>query len=96
MRGDPPYGRLSAANGGFVLPVTFHNCTESEPVHSGGPSRGNKSNQKMVIATSLIADGERFHDLMNGTQVLAFIEDRFRALGATHFLAAGVPLPKKD
>jgi LuxR family quorum sensing-dependent transcriptional regulator len=47
----------------------------------------------MVIATSLIADGERFHDLMNGTQVLAFIEDRFRALGATHFLATGVPLP---
>jgi LuxR family transcriptional regulator, quorum-sensing system regulator BjaR1 len=47
----------------------------------------------MVIATSLIADGERFHDLTNGTQVLAFIEDRFRALGATSFLATGLPLP---
>jgi LuxR family quorum sensing-dependent transcriptional regulator len=47
----------------------------------------------MVIATSLIAEGERFRDLTNGTQVLGFIEDRFRALGATHFLATGLPLP---
>jgi LuxR family quorum sensing-dependent transcriptional regulator len=47
----------------------------------------------MVIATSLIADCERFHDLTNGIQVLAFIEDRFKGLGATHFLATGLPLP---
>jgi LuxR family quorum sensing-dependent transcriptional regulator len=76
-----------------VSPVTFHNCTESEAVHSGGRAGGYKSNQKMVIATSLIAEGERFRDLTNGTQVLGFIEDRFRALGATHFLATGLPLP---
>ena len=47
----------------------------------------------MVIATSLIADCERFRELTNGIQILAFIEDRFRALGATHFLATGLPLP---
>src|SRR5436305_120930 len=47
----------------------------------------------MVIATSFIVDCERFHDLTNGIQVLAFIEDRFRGLGATHFLATGLPLP---
>jgi len=47
----------------------------------------------MVIGTSLIADGERFHDLTNGTQVLAYVEDRLRAFGATHFLATGLPLP---
>jgi LuxR family quorum sensing-dependent transcriptional regulator len=76
-----------------VLPVTSHNCIEAEAVGSGEPGRGDKSNQKMVIATSLIAEGERYRDLTNGTQVLAFLEDRFRALGATHFLATGVPLP---
>ena len=47
----------------------------------------------MVIATSLIAECERFHDLNDGTQVLGFVEDRFRALGTTHFLATGLPLP---
>ena len=47
----------------------------------------------MVIATSLIADCERFRELTNGIQILAFIEDRFRGLGATHFLATGLPLP---
>ena len=47
----------------------------------------------MVIETSLIAEGERYRDLTNGTQVLAFLEDRFRALGATYFLATGLPLP---
>ncbi len=47
----------------------------------------------MVITTSLIAEGEHFRDFMNGAQVLAFLEERFRALGATHFLATGLPLP---
>lgn len=50
----------------------------------------------VIVATSLIADCERFNDLTNGIQVLAFIEDRFRELGATHFLATGLPLPGRS
>jgi LuxR family quorum sensing-dependent transcriptional regulator len=47
----------------------------------------------MLIANSLVADSERFRDMSDGARILAYIEDRFRALGATHFLATGLPLP---
>lgn len=47
----------------------------------------------MLIAHSLVADSERFRDMSDGARVLAYIEDRFRQFGATHFLATGLPLP---
>jgi LuxR family quorum sensing-dependent transcriptional regulator len=47
----------------------------------------------MALATNLLADSESFREMTDGEQVFDFVEDRFRSLGATHFLATGLPLP---
>ena len=47
----------------------------------------------MQVANSLVADAERLRDMMTGAQVLDYLEDRLRSLGATRFLATGIPLP---
>jgi LuxR family quorum sensing-dependent transcriptional regulator len=47
----------------------------------------------MASGAELIALSESFRDMTNGEQVLDGLEDEFRALGATHFIATGVPLP---
>lgn len=47
----------------------------------------------MESGAGLIALSESFRDMTNGVQVLDSLEDGFRALGATHFLATGLPLP---
>ena len=59
---------------------------------SGGAS-GEKSNHKMVSAEGLSADAERFRDMRTSEQVLDYLEEHFRSVGATQFLAAGVPMP---
>jgi LuxR family transcriptional regulator, quorum-sensing system regulator BjaR1 len=50
----------------------------------------------MPIANSLIADSESFRGMADGTQILSFVEDRFRSFGATHFLATGLPMPGRS
>jgi LuxR family transcriptional regulator, quorum-sensing system regulator BjaR1 len=47
----------------------------------------------MLVANSSVADADDFRDMMTGAQVLDFLEDRFRQLGATSFIATGIPLP---
>lgn len=47
----------------------------------------------MPNANSLIADSESVRAMADGTQVLSFLEERFRSFGATHFLVTGLPLP---
>jgi LuxR family quorum sensing-dependent transcriptional regulator len=47
----------------------------------------------MQVANSLVADVDRLRDMMTGAQVLDYLEDRLRSLGATRFLATGLPLP---
>lgn len=59
---------------------------------SGG-AWGEKSNHEMVGPEELGADAERFREMRTSEQVLDFLEDRFRSIGATAFLASGVPLP---
>ncbi len=52
-----------------------------------------KSNHKMVSAEGLSADAERFRDMRASEQVLDYLMERFRSVGATLFLASGVPMP---
>jgi LuxR family quorum sensing-dependent transcriptional regulator len=59
---------------------------------SGG-AWGEKSNHGMVSVDELGADAERFRDMRTSEQVLDFLEDRFRSVGATAFLVTGIPLP---
>jgi LuxR family quorum sensing-dependent transcriptional regulator len=59
---------------------------------SGG-AWGEKSIQEMVSAGELSADADRFREMRTGEQILDYLEDRFRAAGATAFLASGIPLP---
>lgn len=59
---------------------------------SGG-AWGEKSNHGMVSVEELGADAERFRDMRTSEQVLDFLEDRFRSVGATAFLVTGIPLP---
>ena len=47
----------------------------------------------MPSANGLIADSESVRAMADGTEVLTFLEERFRAFGATHFLVTGMPLP---
>lgn len=47
----------------------------------------------MTIAASMIALSESFRDMTNGAQVIDALEKLFQSFGATHFLAAGIPLP---
>lgn len=47
----------------------------------------------MLMTTSVTADGDRLRAAGTGTQVLDALEDMFRSIGATHFLATGIPLP---
>lgn len=47
----------------------------------------------MRTGTGMIASSEAFREMTEGSQVLNSFEDQFRSLGATHFLATGVPLP---
>jgi DNA-binding CsgD family transcriptional regulator len=47
----------------------------------------------MMVVTGMIALGESFRDMTGGVQVLDALENQFRQLGATHFLATGLPLP---
>jgi LuxR family quorum sensing-dependent transcriptional regulator len=47
----------------------------------------------MQVANNLVADVDRLRDMMTGAQVLDYLEDRLRSLGATRFLATGIPLP---
>ena len=47
----------------------------------------------MQVANSLVADVDHLRDMMTGAQVLDYLEDRLRSLGATRFLATGIPLP---
>lgn len=42
---------------------------------------------------ALIAASESFREMTSGVQVLDALENEFRALGATHFIATGFPLP---
>jgi DNA-binding CsgD family transcriptional regulator len=41
----------------------------------------------------LIAMSESFRDMKSGVEVLESLENDFRAFGATHFIATGLPLP---
>jgi DNA-binding CsgD family transcriptional regulator len=41
----------------------------------------------------MIALGESFRDMTGGVEILDALENQFRQLGATHFLATGLPLP---
>jgi len=50
----------------------------------------------MPIANGLIADSESVRGMTDGMQILSFVESRFRSLGATHFLATGLPLPGRS
>jgi LuxR family quorum sensing-dependent transcriptional regulator len=47
----------------------------------------------MIIGNGLISDSERFGELTDSASVLNVVEERFRTLGASHFLATGLPLP---
>lgn len=47
----------------------------------------------MLIGNSLVADSARFRELPDGLRVLDYLDERLRALGATHVLVTGVPLP---
>jgi LuxR family quorum sensing-dependent transcriptional regulator len=47
----------------------------------------------MIIGNGLISDCERFGELTDSASVLNVVEERFRTLGASHFLATGLPLP---
>jgi LuxR family quorum sensing-dependent transcriptional regulator len=59
---------------------------------SGG-AWGEKSNHKMVRAEDLAADARSFREMRSSEQVLDFLEDRCRSVGATTFLVSGIPLP---
>jgi len=54
---------------------------------------GEKSNHEMVSAEGLSGDAERFRDMRASEQVLDYLGERLRSLGATHFLVSGVPMP---
>lgn len=45
------------------------------------------------MTTSVTADVDRLRTAGTGSQVLDALEDMFRSVGATHFLATGIPLP---
>lgn len=47
----------------------------------------------MCTGASMIALSESFRDMVGAEGVLDALENCFRALGATHFLMTGVPLP---
>jgi DNA-binding CsgD family transcriptional regulator len=47
----------------------------------------------MASGAGLIALSESFRDMTTGVQVLDGLENAFLALGATHFIATGLPLP---
>lgn len=47
----------------------------------------------MLMTTSVPADADRLQTAGSGAQVLDELEDMFRSIGATHFLATGIPLP---
>jgi DNA-binding CsgD family transcriptional regulator len=49
----------------------------------------------MANGAGLVALSESFRDMTTGVQVLDSLEDDFRALGATHFIATGLPLPNR-
>jgi LuxR family quorum sensing-dependent transcriptional regulator len=59
---------------------------------SGG-AWGEKSNHEMVRTEDLGADGKSFREMRYSEQVLDFLEDRFRFVGATAMLVSGIPLP---
>jgi LuxR family quorum sensing-dependent transcriptional regulator len=59
---------------------------------SGG-AWGEQSNHEMARVDELGADAERFRDMRTSEQVLDFLEDRFRSIGAAAFLVSGIPLP---
>lgn len=47
----------------------------------------------MLMTMSVTADADRLRAAGTGAQVLDTLEDMFRSVGATHFLATGIPLP---
>jgi LuxR family quorum sensing-dependent transcriptional regulator len=47
----------------------------------------------MLMTMSVTADADRLRAAATGAQVLDALEDMFRSVGATHFLATGIPLP---
>jgi LuxR family quorum sensing-dependent transcriptional regulator len=47
----------------------------------------------MLMTMSVTADVDRLRAAGTGAQVLDTLEDMFRSVGATHFLATGIPLP---
>jgi len=47
----------------------------------------------MLMTMSVTADAERLRAAGTGVQVLDALEDMFRSVGASHFLATGIPLP---
>lgn len=47
----------------------------------------------MIVVAGMIALGESFRDMTGGGQILDGLEGQFKQLGATHFLATGLPLP---
>ena len=47
----------------------------------------------MLMTMSVTADVDRLRAAGTGTQVLDVLEDMFLSVGATHFLATGIPLP---
>jgi LuxR family quorum sensing-dependent transcriptional regulator len=49
----------------------------------------------MAVGTGLMARSERFREMASGEQVLDELENDFRAIGASHFLATGLPLPDR-
>jgi LuxR family transcriptional regulator, quorum-sensing system regulator BjaR1 len=49
----------------------------------------------MAVGTGLMARSESFREMASGEQVLDGLENAFRSLGATHFLATGIPLPER-
>lgn len=76
-------------------PVLSESTIEGMPkvlMLSGG-AWGEKSNHRMVRVDELGADAARFRDMRTSEQVLDFLEDRFRSVGATAFLVTGIPLP---
>jgi LuxR family quorum sensing-dependent transcriptional regulator len=47
----------------------------------------------MLMTMSVTADADRLRAAGSGALVLDALEDMFRSVGATHFLATGIPLP---
>jgi LuxR family quorum sensing-dependent transcriptional regulator len=77
----------------FLSDSTIEGMPKVLMLSGGAWGETSKSNHKMVRAEELGADARSFREMRTGDQVLDLLEDRFRAVGATAFLASGIPLP---